>query len=63
MAHLSVSAMINQRLYDAYLIDRVAGMGCFDWIVEVALSMHSASSRRQGLRIWFSGDTCGVPGY
>ena len=30
MAHLSVSAMINQRLYDAYLIDRVAGMGRFD---------------------------------
>ena len=25
--------------------------------------LQSASYRRQGLIIWFSGDTCGVPGY
>ena len=25
--------------------------------------LQSASSRRQGLMGWFSGDTCGVPGY
>ena len=36
----------NRRLADACLIDMIAGMGCFDWIVGVALSMHSASSRR-----------------
>ena len=38
----------NRRLADACLIDMIAGMGCFDWIVGVALSMHSASSRRPG---------------